>query len=71
MWRCSTASPRRWPSSRRSTRSFFGCATDDRDGRSIEIPSVEPTADGYVVFTTNSVQQYSDFCVLIGDPQSL
>jgi len=35
-------------------------------GRSIEVPSIEPTADGYVVFTTNSAQQHKDFCTLIG-----
>lgn len=34
--------------------------------RSIEIPSIEPTQDGWVGFTTNSFQQYSDFLVLIG-----
>ncbi len=37
--------------------------------RSIEVPSIEPTADGYVNFTTNSAQQFSDFCVLIGHPE--
>ncbi len=36
--------------------------------RSIEVPSIEPTADGYAVFTTNSAQQFSDFCVMIGQP---
>jgi crotonobetainyl-CoA:carnitine CoA-transferase CaiB-like acyl-CoA transferase len=35
-------------------------------GRTVEVPSVEPTADGYVVFTTNSAQQYQDFMVMIG-----
>ena len=34
-----------------------------------ETPAVEPTADGYVVFTTNTAQQFSDFCVLIGRPE--
>jgi crotonobetainyl-CoA:carnitine CoA-transferase CaiB-like acyl-CoA transferase len=34
--------------------------------RVVEIPSVEPTADGYVVVTTNSAQQYNDFLVQIG-----
>ena len=33
--------------------------------RSIEIPSIEPTRDGWVGFTTNSFQQYSDFLVLL------
>src|SRR3954452_16570026 len=36
--------------------------------RSIEVPSIEPTADGYAVFTTNSAQQFSDFCLMIGQP---
>ena len=34
--------------------------------RTVEIPSIEPTSDGWVGFTTNSFQQYSDFLVLIG-----
>ena len=34
--------------------------------RSLETPSVEPTADGYVGFNTNTAQQFSDFLVLIG-----
>jgi crotonobetainyl-CoA:carnitine CoA-transferase CaiB-like acyl-CoA transferase len=34
--------------------------------RSMEVPSVEPASDGYVNFTTNSAQQFSDFCVMIG-----
>ena len=42
--------------------------------RSVEIPSIEPTLDGWVGFNTNSRQQYQDFLVLIdrtdllGDP---
>ena len=51
--------------------SFFGWPPMTGTGRTIEVPSVEPTADGYVVFTTNSAQQYSDFCVLIGHPELL
>jgi len=31
----------------------------------VETPSIEPTADGYVGFCTNSRQQFSDFLVLI------
>ena len=38
-------------------------------GRTIEVPSIEPTADGYVVFTTNSAQQLHDLCLLIGRPE--
>jgi len=37
--------------------------------RSIEVPSIEPTADGYAVFTTNSAQQFSDFCLMVGQPE--
>ena len=33
------------------------------------MPSVEPTADGWVNFTTNSAQQFADFAVLIGHPE--
>lgn len=33
--------------------------------RSLETPSIEPTADGYVGFTTNSRQQFDDFLLLI------
>lgn len=39
--------------------------------RTVETPSVEPTADGYVCFTTNSAQQLSDFLVMIGHPEQL
>ena len=34
--------------------------------RSLETPSIEPTADGYVGFNTNTAKQFSDFLVLIG-----
>jgi crotonobetainyl-CoA:carnitine CoA-transferase CaiB-like acyl-CoA transferase len=51
--------------------SFLGWLPMSGTGRSIEVPSVEPTADGFVVFTTNSAQQYSDFCVLIGHAELL
>ncbi len=36
--------------------------------QSIETPSIEPTADGYVGFCTNSRQQLSDFLLLIERP---
>jgi len=35
---------------------------------SVETPSIEPTADGYVGFCTNSRQQFSDFLLLIERP---
>jgi crotonobetainyl-CoA:carnitine CoA-transferase CaiB-like acyl-CoA transferase len=33
--------------------------------RTVEVPSIEPTLDGWVGFNTNSRQQYSDFLLLI------
>ncbi len=35
----------------------------------VEIPSIEPTADGWAGFTTNSRQQLDDFLVLIDRPE--
>jgi crotonobetainyl-CoA:carnitine CoA-transferase CaiB-like acyl-CoA transferase len=35
----------------------------------VEIPSIEPTADGWVGFTTNSRQQFDDFLLLIDRPE--
>jgi crotonobetainyl-CoA:carnitine CoA-transferase CaiB-like acyl-CoA transferase len=37
--------------------------------RKVEVPSIEPTADGWVNFTTNSAQQFADFALLIGHPE--
>jgi crotonobetainyl-CoA:carnitine CoA-transferase CaiB-like acyl-CoA transferase len=42
-----------------------------RPTRTVEVPSIEPTRDGYVCFTTNSAQQLSDFLLLIGRPDQL
>ncbi len=39
--------------------------------RSVEVPSIEPTADGWVGFTTNSRQQFNDFLILIERPDLL
>jgi crotonobetainyl-CoA:carnitine CoA-transferase CaiB-like acyl-CoA transferase len=36
--------------------------------QSVETPSIEPTADGYVGFCTNSRQQFSDFLLMIERP---
>ncbi len=36
--------------------------------QTVETPSIEPTADGYVGFCTNSRQQVADFMRLIGRP---
>jgi crotonobetainyl-CoA:carnitine CoA-transferase CaiB-like acyl-CoA transferase len=48
--------------------SFSGWPAVEGTPRVIEVPSIEPTRDGYVVFTTNSGQQFHDFLVLIGRP---
>jgi crotonobetainyl-CoA:carnitine CoA-transferase CaiB-like acyl-CoA transferase len=37
-------------------------------GQSIETPSIEPTADGFVGFNTNTEQQFSDFLLMIERP---
>jgi crotonobetainyl-CoA:carnitine CoA-transferase CaiB-like acyl-CoA transferase len=46
--------------------SFAGWPSLAGTGRTFEVPSIEPTTDGYVVLTTNSAQQFQDFLVLIG-----
>ena len=48
--------------------SFGGLPNVTGTGRSIEVPSVEPTKDGFAVVTTNSAQQFQDFLVMIGRP---
>jgi crotonobetainyl-CoA:carnitine CoA-transferase CaiB-like acyl-CoA transferase len=40
-------------------------------GRTIEVPSIEPTSDGFVVFTTNSAQQFHDFLLVMERPDLL
>jgi crotonobetainyl-CoA:carnitine CoA-transferase CaiB-like acyl-CoA transferase len=47
---------------------FLGWPPLRRPTRMIEIPSIEPTEDGFVAVTTNSAQQFADFLVLIGRP---
>jgi crotonobetainyl-CoA:carnitine CoA-transferase CaiB-like acyl-CoA transferase len=42
-----------------------------RPTRAVEVPSIEPTQDGYACFTTNSAQQLADFLVLIERPDQL
>ena len=37
-------------------------------GQTVETPSIEPTADGYVGFCTNTRQQFSDFLLMIERP---
>ncbi len=46
--------------------SFAGWPPQDGTGRVVEVPSVEPTSDGFAVFTTNSAQQFQDFLIMIG-----
>ena len=38
---------------------------------SVEVPSIEPTKDGWVGFNTNSNQQFTDFLLLIERPDLL
>jgi crotonobetainyl-CoA:carnitine CoA-transferase CaiB-like acyl-CoA transferase len=51
--------------------SFLGRPPMRGTGRTVEVPSVEPTKDGYAVFTTNSAQQFRDFLVMIDRPDLL
>ena len=51
--------------------SFAGWPPLTGTGRSVQIPSIEPSNDGYVVFTANSAQQFQDFLVLIERPDLL
>ncbi|HWD55644.1 MAG TPA: CoA transferase [Acidimicrobiales bacterium] len=51
--------------------SFAGWKPMEGTGRVVEVPSIEATSDGYVVFTTNSAQQFEDFLVLIDRPDWL
>src|SRR3954465_1821185 len=46
--------------------SFMGSPPMRGTGRAIEVPSIEPTADGYVVVTTNSAQQFESLLLMIG-----
>ena len=45
--------------------SLAGRPAPNVPGRTVEVPSIEPTKDGWVGFVTNSAQQYQDFLVLI------
>jgi crotonobetainyl-CoA:carnitine CoA-transferase CaiB-like acyl-CoA transferase len=46
--------------------SLWGRPDIPRMLRNVEVPSIEPTKDGWVGFATNSYQQYSDFLLMIG-----
>ena len=51
--------------------SFAGRPPVAGTGRTIEVPSIEPTRDGYFVVTTNSAQQFHDFLLMIERPDLL
>jgi crotonobetainyl-CoA:carnitine CoA-transferase CaiB-like acyl-CoA transferase len=51
--------------------SFAGWPQVTGTGRTIEVPSIEPTRDGYFVVTTNSAQQFQDFLLMIERPDLL
>ncbi|HUE07773.1 MAG TPA: CoA transferase [Acidimicrobiales bacterium] len=51
--------------------SFFGWPPLAGTARSIQLPSIEPSSDGCVVFTANSAQQFQDFLVLMERPDLL
>ena len=51
--------------------SFSGWPDSVGTKRSIEVPSIEPTRDGYFVVTTNSAQQFHDFLLMIERPDLL
>jgi len=51
--------------------SFAGWPEQVGTGRVIEVPSVEPSKDGYFNVTTNSAQQFQDFLLMIGRPDLL
>ncbi|OBK35433.1 cag pathogenicity island protein [Mycobacterium sp. 1245111.1] len=43
-----------------------GCLPLNGPARQVEIPSIEPTADGWVGFNTNTHQQFESFLAMIG-----
>jgi crotonobetainyl-CoA:carnitine CoA-transferase CaiB-like acyl-CoA transferase len=51
--------------------SFTGWKPASGPARTVELPSIEPTADGYVGFCTITGQQFRDFLVLIERPDLL
>ena len=48
---------------------IFAQIDDKLYGRSIEIPSIEPAADGWVGFCTITHQQWADFSAMVGHPE--
>jgi crotonobetainyl-CoA:carnitine CoA-transferase CaiB-like acyl-CoA transferase len=51
--------------------SFTGWKPSPGPARTVELPSIEPTADGHVGFCTITGQQFRDFLVLIERPDLL
>jgi crotonobetainyl-CoA:carnitine CoA-transferase CaiB-like acyl-CoA transferase len=51
--------------------SLLGGGEPPPPARTLEVPSIEPTADGWVGFNTNTRQQFDDFLVLIERPDLL
>ena len=53
-----------------NVQSLYGSMSGTYDAQPrLEIPSIEPTKDGYVGFCIFTGQQWIDFCVLIGHPE--
>jgi crotonobetainyl-CoA:carnitine CoA-transferase CaiB-like acyl-CoA transferase len=50
---------------------FLGWPPLRRPTRTVEIPSIERSKDGFAAFTTNSAQQFSDFLLMLGRPDLL
>ena len=46
-----------------------GWPAQEGTGRRVEVPSILPTADGFINVTTNSATQFRDFCMLIDRPE--
>ncbi len=52
-----------------SYQALFAQIVDPPYGRSIEIPSIEPAADGWVGFCTITHQQWADFSAMVEHPE--
>ena len=53
-----------------NVQTLWGSFTGDYDTKALlEVPSVEPTRDGYVGFCVFTGQQWQDFTVLVGQPE--
>ena len=49
--------------------SLLGRPATTGPSRTVELPSIEPTKDGWFGVNTNSRQQFNDFCLLIEHPE--